>query len=205
MKKKAYQLTGEELEALRPHVFKPCQTKASLHAWILLVLGLDLPDGHIDPDSNSSPMELVWELYDVCQRGGDPDYSQLLAYSAREGIKTLAASVFEVLSMVHLGRDVVHGAAIKQQSKKSQEYVKRMLGRPLLREFVTSKNDSTLEITRYVHSVSGENIPSGRFGELSVEDQTQYNEVKSWTSSRTRKRTRKVRTSPPKLRMAAFL
>jgi hypothetical protein len=177
-KKKAYQLTPEELDAIRPHLFTPCKSKEALHAYILLVLGLDLPDGHIDPSSNSSPMELVWELYDVCMKGGHPDYSQLMAYSAREGIKTLAASVFEVLSMVHLGRNVVHGAAIKQQSKKSQEYVKRMLGRPLLRDFVTSKNDSILEITRYVHNTSGESLNPTQFAELPAPEKGSYEEAK---------------------------
>jgi hypothetical protein len=122
---------------------------------VKLVLGVDLPDGHVDASSTSSPLEMLWEIYSTCRANGT-EADRYMAYAARTALKTLTASIFEVLCLVHLDRDVVHLAAIVDQSQKAQDYFNAFFNRPMLRDFRTSKTTTYLEITRYVHVVTGE-------------------------------------------------
>ena len=179
-KSKKSTLTPSDIAELREHTFTPCESKEQLHDWILLYLGLDMPDTKIDPRSTSSPMDLIWEIYNTAKENKRTDFSQVLAYSSRDSFKTLAASVLEVLCIVHLGRSVSHMAAIKPQSKKSQQYIKRMLNRPLLRAYVTSKNDSTLELTRYKHWETEVTLTPAEFNALTLAEKDHYEEIKHY-------------------------
>lgn len=175
---KPLQLSPQEIELLRVHAFKPCNSKQELKNWIYLYLGFDLPDGNVDPRSTSNPIDFLWELYSVCKAGGSTDYAQILLFASRDSFKTLSASIFEVLCLVHLTRDVIHGAAIKPQSKRASSYCQKMLNAPFFREFVSSKNDSTLEITRYEHKVSKDNFTSKQYALLSPTEKDEYDEIK---------------------------
>ena len=57
-----------------------------------MYLGIDMPDGNVDPTSNSNPMALLWELYDDMHynRG---KYTQILSYASRDSFKTLGAAI----------------------------------------------------------------------------------------------------------------
>lgn len=172
--------TREEL--LRKALFVPCKTKADLHRWIKVYLGFDIPDGWIDPGSNSSPMDMIWEVYDAALNNR-PGYSQILAYAARDSFKTFAAAILEVLSIVHLGRSVAHMAAIESQAKKSQQYLKKHFSRPFLKEYVTLKNERMVEITRYYNSQTGESITLKEYEAIeNPAEQMQYEEIKHYVT-----------------------
>src|SRR5665213_1581424 len=82
--------TDEQKEALKRKIFAiPCDSQEALHRWILLFLGVDIPDCIVDPDSNSSPMGMIWEIYSKA-RANDPDYSRALFYAARGCFKCQA-------------------------------------------------------------------------------------------------------------------
>lgn len=164
---------------LRAALFVQPETLEDLHRWISVYLGVDLPKTRVDPDSNSSPMELVWELYDAA-RLNKPGYSQVLAYAARDSFKTFSAAIFEVLCITLLGRSVAHMAAIEPQAKKSQQYFKKHVSRPFLRDYVTSKNERTVEITRYYCEETGENLTKEEFDALLAVDQLKYREIKNY-------------------------
>lgn len=148
-------MTPIQEQILRSALFIPCDTKKDLHRWIKIYLGMDLPDSIVcsderhHPSSNSSPMDLVWEIYYKARQGSDPHFQEILAYAARESGKTLSASIIEILCILHLERDVVHLAAIEPQAKYCLDYVRKFLSRPILREFVTSVNRRNLTFTRY--------------------------------------------------------
>ena len=142
-------------DILRAALYVPCETMEQLHRWIKIYLGLDMPNVIICDDeirhqsSNSSPMHLIWEMYSKAMVGDDPKFTQVLGYSAREGAKTLSAAIFEILCLFHLRCNVVHLASLESQSKFAQDYCAKFLKRPVLREYLTSKNKRNLEITRY--------------------------------------------------------
>lgn len=158
---------------LRKALFQPCETKEDLHEWIHFFLGFSLPDCTVDVDSNSNPMAVVWEVYNAA-RLGSTDISRLLAYSCRDGFKTMLAAMLEVLSIVHLDRNVAHMAAIESQASKAQGYVKDFFGKLFLRDYVTTQNERRIEFVHYHDVDTGEHITVSEFGHLTPGQQAQY-------------------------------
>ncbi len=132
----------------RRYLFEPCHSKEALHAWVLTYLRIDLPDGRVDPASNSSPMELLWEVYSAALYG-NVEWSEILAYASRDSYKTLGSSILETLAVLQLERSCAHMAAIEAQAKNGQRYIKGFFHKPLLRPFITEENERQITITRY--------------------------------------------------------
>lgn len=169
-----------EEELLRKALFVPCATKEALHRWIKIYLGLDMPNCKVDPSSTSTPMDVIWNVYKAIREGKTKELNQVLAYSSRDSFKTLGAAVLEVLVMVHCEWSVAHMAAILPQAAKSQQYCKKFFNRPYLRDYLTSKNDRTIEITRYKHRVTADIITPNQFKDLSGAEKDQYEEIKNY-------------------------
>ncbi len=129
-------MTPEEKQQLeRQLLFTPCKTKEELGDWIDHMLGYRLPDCIVDADSNSSPLDLVWEIYHEALYVNNPNFEKILAYANRFGAKTLGASALELLMVFHDQRDVVHLAAIEEQSTDCLNYVKKALRNPVMAPF----------------------------------------------------------------------
>lgn len=143
-----------EAEALHSAFWTPCQTRDQLRDWVLLFLGVDLADGLICDDdvteapSNSSPLEVAWEIYSAAMRG-DHGFQRVLVYSSRDSGKTLVTSVLELLCLFHLGRDVVHLAATQEQSNVCSGYIAAYLQRAIMREYVAEKNTRKITVEWY--------------------------------------------------------
>lgn len=81
-------MTPEEKQQLeRQLLFTPCKTKEELGDWIDHMLGYRLPDCIVDVDSNSSPLDLVWEIYHEALYVNSPNFEKILAYANRFGAK----------------------------------------------------------------------------------------------------------------------
>lgn len=116
-------LTDEEKKEMADWMLQPLNSAQELKDWIMSFLGLDMPMGHIDPDSNSSPVEAMWEIYNTIRTNSGEQNPGYIMLSAREGYKTLSASILEVLLMIHFEMTIAHMAAIKDQSAKSVKYI----------------------------------------------------------------------------------
>lgn len=101
----------------------PVNSAEELKNWIMFFFGLDMPYGHIDPDSNSSPVEAMWSIYNAIRMNTGEENPGYIMLSAREGYKTLSASILEVLLLIHHNMTISHMAAIKDQSAKSIKYI----------------------------------------------------------------------------------
>lgn len=174
----------------RRYRFKPCKTKEDLHRWIKVFLDLDMPNCVVDPDSNSSPMDMIWEVYDTAIWQNDKLIEQMLSsadakqpqfmfYSARAAFKTLGAAILELLMLVHAKRSVVHMAAIEDQAKKCQHYLKGFCSRPYFRDFIVGDNQRTIQIVRYERrgSHGEENLTQREWNQLSAVDKEKYETV----------------------------
>ncbi len=115
-------LTPEEL-LLAEDFLRVCQSKEELRDWILTFLDIDFPSGWIDPESNSSPIDWMYEAYSYIRDGRKKRTPSMVVYSARECYKTLSMSCYEFVVMCHFGITVSHMAAIKNQSEKAVSYV----------------------------------------------------------------------------------
>lgn len=164
-------------EMMRRALFTPCETREQLTRWIRVFMGFHLPDTTVSDESNSNPMDLIWEVYDKARRNDDEDYSRVMAYANRGGFKTLGASILEVLQVLHLRRNVAHMAAVFDQSKKSQEYVRDFFNKPYLRDFRVGQNVKKIEISRYYNPESGKSITEGEWFGLSSDIKMQYERV----------------------------
>lgn len=118
--------------------------------WVYFFLDLDLPGVRVDPNSNSTPLDMAWECYShYTQKNPKPTIS--LYYAAREGGKTLTESVVEVMHLLHFGGEITHLAAIERQSTDSQKYIKNFLNKPHFIGFVEGDSVRTTEVVTYRH------------------------------------------------------
>lgn len=131
-------------------LFRPCRTPEDFHDWLLAFLGLELPDCTVDPDSDSNPAALAWEVYELALRGGSEEISEIMGFASRDSYKTVLSAVLEIAMVFHHHRDVVHLAAIERQSLRAQKYVRKFLERPTLRDFMAGEdNKRTLGVIWY--------------------------------------------------------
>lgn len=165
-----------EEDLLKKALFIPCYTKEDLHRWIQIYLGLNLPDTIVDEESSSSPMDLIWEVYSKALSNDDPDFSRVLSYAARDSYKTLGAAILELLAVFHLDRDVAHMAAIKEQAKKAQSYVKKFMRYPYLKDYVVSANTEKTEVTWYENLGTGDCVTMKAWEALLQSEQVKYKE-----------------------------
>jgi hypothetical protein len=168
-------------EAVKRQVlFVPCKDKQTLHRWIKVFLGVDFPDCIVDPESTSSPMDMLFEVYDHALKNNDTEFRRVLYFAARDSFKTLAAAALEVLAVFHLDRDVAHMAAIESQSRKSQQYVKKFLSRPILRDYVVGDNQEITWVVRYHNKETGEDLTTQEFDALEGTEGDRYEEVRHY-------------------------
>lgn len=162
----------------------PFDSAQHLKDWCFNYLDLDFPIGHVDPDSNSSPAEAMYEVY--CNYRDDK-FNEIPGYiwlSSRDSYKTLCESALAVIMMVQFNAPIAHLASIQTQSKKAVSYVNAFLRKcdPYLKAHgmrILSDSSSKPEImlpngnTAYVNiiicTVSGansEHVPFMSFDEL---------------------------------------
>jgi hypothetical protein len=171
-----------EQDLLRKALFVPCESKQELHDWFEVYLGIDFPDTIVSEDSNSSPMDMAWLVYDAfrSRRYNLPHKDQykeireIMAYASRDSFKTLGVAALEVVVMLHMSLSVAHMAAIEKQAKKAQQYVKESFNKEHLRDFLTIKNETRIEVTRYANRLTGVQLTQAEFEELSPPEKTEY-------------------------------
>lgn len=112
-----------EQDAIAQAFMTKLNSAQEVRDWVLTYLDVDLPLGHIDPDSNSSPAEWVWEAYNNYRRNMGDKNPGYIVLSARDCYKTLSESIFAVMAMAHFGATIAHLAAIESQAKKAVSYV----------------------------------------------------------------------------------
>jgi hypothetical protein len=168
-------LSPEQLDSLkRKAVLVPCKSKDALKNWVSLYLNLDLPNCIVDPGSNSCPMDILWLAY--CKMvEGDPDYTRILFFAARDCFKSLLASVIELLSVLHLKRDNCHLAAIESQSRVCARYLRKYAVLSYIRDYVSQMSERRIEFTRFERS--GETISFVEYNALNPVDKLTYTQV----------------------------
>ncbi len=146
-------MEDRQIEALKKElILTPLESAEALRDWIYLFFDIYMPLGHMYPESNSSSVEAMWEIYcAVRDNTGNkiPGYTLL---SSRDSYKTLSASMMEVLLMLHFRTTIAHAAAIESQAQKAVEYCNSFMHR--VRPYLeangwkqTSSNKRRIELT----------------------------------------------------------
>lgn len=168
----------QEYKTIRDALFVRCTSKEALSRWIQLFLQLDLPDCIVTEESNSTPLDMVWEIYNKAISNNDEQFSRVMAYATRGGYKTLGASILEILGLFHLRRNVGHMAATREQSEKSQQYVRDFLALPYLRDFVSRQSAKYAEIL-YYKNAQDRCISQAEFNKLDKPEQDAFREQRN--------------------------
>jgi len=117
-------ISNEEIEKIKiDTILAPLNSAEELKEWIYLYLDMDMPMGHVYPESNSSPVEAMWEIYNLIKTGKSADIPQVTMLSSRDSFKTLSAAIIEVLTMIHFKISICHLSSILSQSEKAISYV----------------------------------------------------------------------------------
>lgn len=133
-KTKKVPLTFEQQKKL---LLTPCKTRQELKNWIKYHLGLELPDVTVSRYSDTNPLDVIWEVYEICVLRNNPDNIIELLYVAGRGSgKTLGMAIAELMILLHDARDVVHVGAIQNQAERCYAYQKNFLYNRKLKNLV---------------------------------------------------------------------
>jgi len=136
--KKAPKITIEQERKL---LLKPCKTKDELKAWIRHFLFLELPDCTVSRYSDTNPLQVIWEVYDICVNANNPEnIKELLFVAGRGSGKTLGMAIAELMVLLHDKREVVHVGAIQNQAERCYAYQKNFLYNRKLKNLVTPQD-----------------------------------------------------------------
>lgn len=127
------------------------ESKQQMKDWIYNFLGLDFPDSHVDPESNSSPIDWMFEVYRMYKENRGNESPNVIVISSRESYKTLSEAVFAVITMCHFGAMIAHMAAIVPQATAAQKYIESFLQKILpYMDYhglsIVSKNSKEVEV-----------------------------------------------------------
>jgi len=75
-------LTPEQAEKI---FLTPCRTRDELKNFIKYFFELELPDQNVSRYSDTNPLDVVWEMYDICVNKHNPENVQELLYVAARG------------------------------------------------------------------------------------------------------------------------
>ncbi len=115
-------------------LFAPLSSAIQLKDWARGFLDLEIPLEITDPDSNSSPLDAIWQVYKTFKdNSGDVNPGYILL-SCREGMKTVSVAILETLLMLHFQLEIAHAAATEEQSSVCIAYINQFIHKiqPLL-------------------------------------------------------------------------
>ena len=104
-------------------MFTPLESADDIKDWARMFLDLELPLEITDPDSTSSPLNAIWQVYDTAKKNGGEANPGYILMSCREGMKTVSVAILELLLMLHFFLTVAHGAATEDQAAVSIGYI----------------------------------------------------------------------------------
>ena len=126
------------LEQEKRFFLQPCKTRNELKAWIKYFLNLSLPDVTVSRYSDTNPLDVVWEVYEICVIRNNPQgIKELLFVAGRGSGKTLGMAIAELMVLLHDKRDVVHVGAIQNQADRCYAYQKNFLYNRRLKNIVS--------------------------------------------------------------------
>ena len=120
-------LTDEERIKFAKYVFEPLNSSQDIKNWVRLFLDLEIPLEITDPDSNSSPLDAIWQIYNTFKTNSGDKNPGYILMSCREGMKTVSVAILETLLLLHFQLDIGHAAATEEQSAVALGYIESFL------------------------------------------------------------------------------
>src|ERR1019366_2993924 len=116
-------LTDDQRLEMAQLMFTPLNSAAEVKDWARMFLDLELPLEQTDPDSNTTPLDAIWQIYKTAKTNSGDISPGYILMSCREGMKTVSVAILELLIMLHFSLTVAHGAATETQSSVAIGYI----------------------------------------------------------------------------------
>src|ERR1019366_5367599 len=116
-------LTDDQKREYAELMFTPLESSEQIKDWARSFLDLELPLEITDPDSTSTPLNAIWQVYDAAKNNTGATTPGFILMSCREGMKTVSVAILELLIMLHFQLTVAHGAATETQSSVAIGYI----------------------------------------------------------------------------------
>lgn len=116
-------LTDDQKKEMAELMFTPLNAAEEVKDWARSFLDLELPLEITDPDSTSSPLDAIWQVYNAAKNNSGDVTPGFIMLSCREGMKTVSVAILELLIMLHFSLTVAHGAATETQSSVAIGYI----------------------------------------------------------------------------------
>jgi hypothetical protein len=116
-------LSDQERIKLAEWLFHPLNSANDIKMWAQVFLDLDIPLEITDPDSNSSPLDAIWQVYHTFKTNSGNKNPGYILMSCREGMKTISVAILETLLLLHFQLDIGHAAATEEQSSVALGYI----------------------------------------------------------------------------------
>ncbi len=116
-------LPDSEKKKLSQIMFTPLSSKAELKDWVRAFLNLEIPEDSVDPESTSSPLDAIWQIYHTFKTNTGNKNPGYILMSCREGMKTVSVSILEILLLLHFQLDIGHAAAVETQASVNLQYI----------------------------------------------------------------------------------
>jgi hypothetical protein len=120
-------LKDQEKIELARLMFQPLSSHLEIKNWAKFFLGLEIPHEITDPDSTSSPLDAIWQIYNTFKTNSGNVNPGYILMSARESLKTVGCAILETLLLLHFQLDVGHAAATEEQSSIALGYIEGFL------------------------------------------------------------------------------
>ena len=106
------------------YLFKQCESREQFQRWIKTWLHVDLPDCTVSRYSDTNPLDVCWEIYNICVNKTNPEHiEELLCVAGRGSGKTLGMAVVEFAVLLHDIRSIVHVGATQGQADRCYSLV----------------------------------------------------------------------------------
>ena len=124
-------LTKEQMDEYSNLLFHKFDSPEEIRDWIISFLDLTIPIEIVDPDSTSSPLDAIWQIYKNFKdnKGGDESPSGYVLMSCREGMKTVSVALLEIILLLHFELEIAHAAATETQSAIGLGYIEDFLNK----------------------------------------------------------------------------
>lgn len=117
------EISDQEKAEYAKMMFHRLSSSDDVKNWVKFFLGLEIPLEITDPDSNSSPLDAIWQIYNTFKTNSGDKNPGYILMSCREGMKTVSVAILETLLLLHFELDIGHASATEEQSAVALGYI----------------------------------------------------------------------------------
>jgi len=110
--------------------------KEDLKYWLMHYLQVDLADCIVSRYATSTPLDMVWDIYQFCANEETDEPLSTFYIAGRGSQKTLSSAVLAVLLPLHFGRGIVHLGGTEDQANRAYSYFKKFVGKPYISDYL---------------------------------------------------------------------